>query len=601
MKFCIGPMSRAIVDATIEYANTQKTPMILIPSRRQVDWNGGYVGWTTQEFAEYVRSRTSYVRLERDHGGPGQGTEDDDGFESLAADCTYLDIIHIDPWKKYPQFEEGLEWTIKMIEFCYDRNPAVRYEVGTEQGIRPFEVDELGRLIAALKERLTAKMFAQIEFVVIQCGTQLIEKSNCGAFDEAKLAAMLTLVHSYGKMPKEHNGDWITQDTVRRKGILGLEFINIAPEMGETETAEIVKVLSDEDREAFFQICLQSGKWKKWVSKEFDPLTNKDTLTLICGHYVFMDPAFQAIRAAYPLSVRERILEKITALCAEPPAPRVAVCFFGQIRTGGVLATSSILRYIGTLRAHCDIFVHTWDTESLGTGHCYQVAEGPGPTDEHWFKVKELNTDLLSQFYSAMKPRSMQVEEFNLQPSLNKWGGRRFDPVSKKWTVCLWRSLQESNKLKMEYAAKNKIEYDYTLLMRTDIVFSPEKRLAFDIAEVPNDKTLLFADFYNVFPTWGETRMEDVFFLARSSVIDRFAFFSDFYTNTVSNINDSNDPAYRDWQLYCAKWITHTLGISFRPLSNSTIRVYSLLDRENGVDPLNPGFGNPPGTFGRKR
>jgi fructose/tagatose bisphosphate aldolase len=601
MKFCIGPMSRAIVDATIEYANTQKTPMILIPSRRQVDWNGGYVGWTTQEFAEYVRSRTSYVRLERDHGGPGQGTEDDDGFESLAADCTYLDIIHIDPWKKYPRFDEGLEWTIKMIEFCYDRNPAVRYEVGTEQGIRPFEVDELGRLIAALKERLTAKMFAQIEFVVIQCGTQLIEKSNCGAFDEAKLAAMLTLVHSYGKMPKEHNGDWITQDTVRRKGILGLEFINIAPEMGETETAEIVKVLSEEDREAFFQICLRSGKWKKWVSKEFDPMNNKDTLTLICGHYVFMDPAFQAIRAAYPLSVRERILEKITALCAEPPTPRVAVCFFGQIRTGGVLATSSILRYIGTLRAHCDIFVHTWDTESLGTGHSYQVAEGPGPTDEHWFKVKELNTDLLSQFYSAMKPRSMQVEEFNLQPSLNKWGGRRFDPVSKKWTVCLWRSLQESNKMKMEYAAKNKIEYDYTLLMRTDIVFSPEKRLAFDIAEVPNDKTLLFADFYNVFPTCGETRMEDVLFLARSPVIDRFAFFSDFYTNTVSNINDPTDPAYRDWQLYCAKWITQTLGISFRPLSNSTIRVYSLLDRENGVDPLNPGFGNPPGTFGRKR
>ena len=601
MKFCIGPMSRAIVDATIEYANTQKTPMILIPSRRQVDWNGGYVGWTTQEFAEYVRSRTTYIRLERDHGGPGQGTEDDDGYESLAADCNFLDIVHIDPWKKYPQFEEGLEWTVKMIEFCYERNPALRYEVGTEQGIRPFEVEELGRLIAALKERLTAAVFAQIEFVVIQCGTQLIEKSNCGSFDEAKLAAMLTLVHSYGKMPKEHNGDWITQDTVRRKEILGLEFINIAPEMGETETAEILKVLSEEDRETFFQICLQSGKWKKWVSKDFDPLNNRETLTLICGHYVFMDPAFQAIRAAYPTAVRERILEKITTLCSEPPSPRVAICFFGQIRTGGIEATPSILRYIGNLRKHCDIFVHTWDTESLGTGHCYQVAEGPGPTDEHWFKVKELNSNLLSRFYSAMKPRSMQVEEFHLQPSLNKWGGRRFDPVSKKWTVCLWRSLQESNKLKMEYAAKNKIEYDYTLLMRTDIVFSPEKRLAFDIAEVPNEKTMLFADFYNVFPKWGQTRLEDVFFLGRSPVIDRFAFFSDYYTNTVGNINDPNDPTYRDWQLYCAAWVTQTLGVSFRPLSNSILRIYSLLDLENGVDPLNPGFGNPPGTFGRKR
>jgi hypothetical protein len=578
--------------------------MMLIPSRRQVDWNGGYVGWTTQAFAEYVRARTSYIRLERDHGGPGQGTEDDDGFESLAADCAYLDVVHIDPWKKYPAFDDGLEWTVKMIEFCYERNPTLRYEVGTEQGIRPFEVDELRRLIVALKERLTTEMFAQIEFIVIQCGTQLIEKSNCGEFDEAKLAAMLTLVQSYGKMPKEHNGDWITQDTVRRKGILGLEFINIAPEMGEIETAEVLKVLSEEDREKFFNLCLSSGKWKKWVSKEFDPLSNKETLTLICGHYVFMVPEFQEIRDAYPAipdAVRTRLLEKITTLCSEPSAPRVAICFFGQVRTGGIEASPSILRYIGTLRKHCDIFVHTWDTESLGTGHCYQVAEGPGPIDEHWFKVKDLNTNLLTRFYSAMKPRSMQVEEFHLQPSLNKWGGRRFDPVSKKWTVCLWRSLQESNKMKMDYAAKNKIDYDYTLLMRTDIVFSPEKRLAFDIAEVPDHKTLVFGDFYNVFPKWGQTRLEDVFFLARSPAIDQFAFFSDHYTNTVSNLNDPDDPAYRDWQLYCAAWVTRDLGLSFRPISNSTMRVYSLVDLENRVDPLNPGFGNPPGTFGRKR
>lgn len=594
-------MSRAIVDATIEYANTQKTPMILIPSRRQVDWNGGYVGWTTQEFAEYVRSRTPYIRLERDHGGPGQGTEDDDGFESLAVDCKYLDIVHIDPWKKYPRFEDGLEWTIQMIQFCYEKSPTLRYEVGTEQGIRPFEVDELGRLIVALKERLSPEMFAQIEFIVIQCGTQLLEKHNCGSFDEKKLAAMLDLVHSYGKIPKEHNGDWITQDTVRRKGILGLEYINIAPEMGEIETAEILKVITKEDRETLFQICLRSGKWKKWVSKDFDPLQNKEKLMLICGHYVFMDPEFQIIRAKYPSTVRECILNKIKALSAEPPAPRVAICFFGQIRTGGIQATSNILRYIGNLRKHCDIFVHTWDVESLGTGHFTRVKTGPKATDEYWFKTNDLNTEVIHKFYSAMNPRIMQVENFNLQPTLNKWGGRRFDPVSKKWTVGLWRSLQESNKMKMDYASKNNIRYDYTLIMRTDIVFSPEKRLAFDIAEVPNDKTLLFGDFYNVFPKHKQTRLEDIFFLARTPVIDKFAFFSDYYTNTVSNINDPSAPGYRDWQMYSAEWLTRTLGVSLMPLSNSIMRIYSLVDLDDNVDPLNPGFGNPPGAFGRKR
>lgn len=317
MKFCIGPMSLAVVNATIAYANTTKSELIIIPSRRQVDWDSGYVGWTTEQFANYVRSRTSYIRLERDHGGPGQGTIDDDGFRSLEEDCKHLDIIHIDPWKKYPHFEDGLEWTVKMIEFCYKRNKKMRYEVGTEQGIRPFEVDELNRFIVNLKELLTPDMFAQIEFIVIQCGTQLIEKSNCGEFDGSKLSAMLAMVSSHGKKAKEHNGDWVTMETVHNKAALGLEYINIAPEMGEIETAEILKKLSDKDREKMFEICLISKKWKKWVSNDFVPMDNKEKLTLICGHYVFAYPSFQAIRVLYPDiadAVKLRLNAKITEL-----------------------------------------------------------------------------------------------------------------------------------------------------------------------------------------------------------------------------------------------------------------------------------------------
>jgi hypothetical protein len=229
------------------------------------------------------------------------------------------------------------------------------------------------------------------------------------------------------------------------------------------------------------------------------------------------------------------------------------------------------------------------------------MSEGPGPLDEHWFKGKAVSREVINRFYSALHPRVMEVEEFDLQLTLNKWGGRRFDPVSQKWNVGLWRSLQEANKMKIEYAKKNMIDYDYTLLMRTDLVFSPEKSLSLDIAEVPDDKTLLFSDLYNVFPTYGHTRLEDVYWLGRTSLIDKVAFFSDHYSNTVGNINDGNDPAYRDWQLYSAEWIVKDLGFTFRPLSNSIMRLYSIIDIEDNVDPLNPGFGNPPASFGRKR
>jgi hypothetical protein len=277
---------------------------------------------------------------------------------------------------------------------------------------------------------------------------------------------------------------------------------------------------------------------------------------------------------------------------------RIAICFFGQIRTAGVNAAPNILRYIGDLRSQCDIFVHTWDTESPGNGFAYLTNDGPPINDPHWYTDKKGKNETLLYFYSQFNPRCMEVEEFNLQNTIPLWGGRRFDPVNNRWTVGLWRSVQESNRMKMMYAAKNKIEYSHTVMMRSDLVFSPEKTLANDLSSIPNDNTLLFGDFFNVFPTNGERRLVDLMWIGKTPVIDRFASFSDHYSSTVGNINDPNHPGYRDWQLYSAEWVTRDLGISIRPIANSTFRVFTQHDIDNGIDPLNPGFGSPPGKFG---
>ena len=103
-KYYIGPMSKNIVDAIIEFFNETGNEIGLIPSRRQVEWDGGYVNnWNTEEFSKY----SNKLLLKRDHAGPGQGYYEDDGFLSLENDCKYLDMIHIDPWKKYPKYENG--------------------------------------------------------------------------------------------------------------------------------------------------------------------------------------------------------------------------------------------------------------------------------------------------------------------------------------------------------------------------------------------------------------------------------------------------------------------------------------------------------------
>ena len=124
-KFYIGPMSKNVVDAIIEFTEETDNKIGFIPSRRQVEYNGGYVNnWTTEEFSKYVNGR---VPIERDHGGAGQGYRDDDGVTSFKTDANYFDIIHIDPWKKYSDFWDGVDATSSVMNSIYQQNPKVLF------------------------------------------------------------------------------------------------------------------------------------------------------------------------------------------------------------------------------------------------------------------------------------------------------------------------------------------------------------------------------------------------------------------------------------------------------------------------------------------
>ena len=308
-KIFLGPMSKNIVDTVIEYSNSFNLPFTFIPSRRQVEYNGGYVNnWTTKEFVEYVKNKGKFISVERDHGGPGQGTNMDDGMTSFEEDCKYMDVIHIDPWKKYPNYEDGLNETIKALNFCFNENPNLFFEIATEEGIRRFDVDELERLILDLQNKLKPEIYKRIKYFVVQCGTGLLEANNIGHYEKDRLKNMVQLCKKYGFISKEHNGDWVSIELMREKFELGLDCINVAPELGQIETKAILKSISlieDNDRkeflfERFYNICLNSKKWIKWVSKDFKPEENKEKLINICGHYVFSYPEFEDIKKQLP-------------------------------------------------------------------------------------------------------------------------------------------------------------------------------------------------------------------------------------------------------------------------------------------------------------
>ena len=311
IKYFIGPMSKNVVDSIIEFDGE----FGFIPSRRQVDYNGGYVNsWTTGEFATYVNGR---VPIERDHGGIGQGYKHDDGIESFMHDCRYFDKIHIDPWKEYQDFDKGLQETIDCINFIYlvMEKKKIKFEVGTEESIRRFEVDELDKLLRHLKGKLEPAIFKNIEYVVVQSGVglDLGKQNNSGTFDPDRLEKMINICKKFGKKSKEHNGDYLSNDEYKVRFDMGLDSINIAPEFGQLETLCYLEEMG-EDIDEYYNICYESKRWEKWVDEYFIPEDNKKELIKICGHYVFSDESFLDIKPDIDDKIKKVIKEKLRSL-----------------------------------------------------------------------------------------------------------------------------------------------------------------------------------------------------------------------------------------------------------------------------------------------
>ncbi len=316
-KVCIGPMTKYVVDAVIEFANEKNVAIGFIPSRRQIDLDQGYTSWTTQSFSKYVRSKTNNIFIERDHGGSNQGTNPDSGFASFTVDAKYFDIIHIDVWKQHTDLYKCIDKTIEFINYIYIKNPDIFYEIGTEQAIKRIDPWELDILLKKLKERLSPEKFDNILYVVVQSGTKLFKNTNIGVYNKENLKESIDVVKKYNKLSKCHNGDYLTFEQIHDKFNIGLDCINIAPEFGSMMSDVLLNVFNKYEMETLFNSCLNSGTWKKWVSPDYDPKQNPEELIKICGHYVVNNDEIKAIISKYPRiygMVKEMVYYKLSGI-----------------------------------------------------------------------------------------------------------------------------------------------------------------------------------------------------------------------------------------------------------------------------------------------
>lgn len=325
----VGPVSANCVDATIELANEHDVPILMIASRRQIDseeFGGGYVNnWTTGEFARYVtdKDKKGKILLARDHGGPWQSNVErdarlglrramDSAKSSFRADISAgFQILHIDPSIDIhgcPDIDEVLDRVFDLYEFCWIEaqrlHQEVIFEIGTEEQTGSTNSqEELDYTLNAVKQFCAQNKLPQPTFVVIQCGTRVMEMRNVGSFDSPvrianeipaaiQLPKMIEICNKHGVLMKEHNTDYLSDEALRWHPRLGIHAANVAPEFGVAESHALVNVLEANQlgklAQRFLEIAFESRKWDKWML-EGTKATDRER-SLIAGHYVFSLP-----------------------------------------------------------------------------------------------------------------------------------------------------------------------------------------------------------------------------------------------------------------------------------------------------------------------
>ena len=345
----VGPMSQNVIDSAIELSDEYKVQLILIASRRQIDSNfhgGGYVNnWSTEKFSEYVKkkSKKKFIMMARDHGGPWQNTSEikdnlnlDKAIESakrsfscdIKNDFSFIHIdTSIDIFKKRIKVDESLKRIFEFYEFCYkiskENNKEILFEIGTEEqsgSTNTFE--ELEYVLKKMNEYTKKKNLPKLNFIVIQSGTKVMERKNIGSFEapirveneipvEIQLLKMIEICNKNKVYMKEHNADYLTNESLSWHPRLGIHSANVAPEFGVCETINIVENLRKNKMKdllnEFIYLCVKSKKWEKWVINK-DEITDLEK-TLICGHYLFSNSEFLKIKKELSYFLRKKKID----------------------------------------------------------------------------------------------------------------------------------------------------------------------------------------------------------------------------------------------------------------------------------------------------
>lgn len=317
-KLGIGPMSSEIIEAVYRYSHYYRTPLMLIPSKNQIDHSGGYVnGWTTKDFASYIdQMRALYdfsdVLLCRDHCGPGFNGNYDlrDTYQTINADLeSGFDLIHIDFCHYQGSYEESLLKSKEVIEYILKKNSKLFLEIGTDENTGAnFALSDLKTIENELDWFLE---FCLPEFFVVQTGSLVKESLQVGNFNRGFIQAASEILRAKKIKLKEHNADYLESSQIsERYGLV--DAMNIAPQLGVLQTRLVIEKCREYkiDYREYLNLVYTSQKWSKWVLQ--DPVQDKNLCLEVAGHYHFNSTPYRKILDQLSLfeDIRELIINQ---------------------------------------------------------------------------------------------------------------------------------------------------------------------------------------------------------------------------------------------------------------------------------------------------
>ncbi len=297
----VGPMSSEVVEAVFRFSNYHRKQLMLIASKNQIDYGGGYVNnWKTSEYIDFVKKmkniyQNSDVKICRDHCGPGfNGNFNlNDVYQTMEDDIKNgFDLMHVDFCRFSGNKEERLVESKKAVEFCLKLNPGISLEIGTDEN---FGANYSLTSTKEINDEVDYfKSFCSPEFYVVQTGTIVKEIKQSGFLNYDFVKRVHELLKENGVKLKEHNADYLKKEDIeKRKGIV--DAMNIAPQLGVVQTCVTLSkcLIYGVDFGDFMEEVFKGGKWKKWT--ENSTFNDKMLCCQVAGHYHFASDAYKRI------------------------------------------------------------------------------------------------------------------------------------------------------------------------------------------------------------------------------------------------------------------------------------------------------------------